>query len=63
VIITLCAPNLEYQFVNPTTQVALFSIAIGNYTRIENITWNVYFGERNSSANYSQWTLFNQQTP
>jgi len=49
--------------VNPTTQVALFSIAIGNYTRIENITWNVYFGERNSSANYSQWTLFNQQTP
>jgi len=48
--------------VNPTTQVALFSIAIGNYTRIENITWNVYSGEQNSSANYSQWTLFNQQT-
>jgi len=56
VIATLCAPNLEYQFVNPTTQVALFSIVTGSYSTIQNITWNVYSGEMNSS----QWTLFNQ---
>jgi len=56
VIWTMCVPNLEYQFVNPTTQVALFSIPIGNYSRIEHIIWNVYSGEMNSS----QWTLFNQ---
>ena len=60
VINTLCAPNSEYQFVNPTTQIALFSIPIGNYSRIENIIWNLYSGEINSTANYSQWILFNQ---
>jgi len=60
VITTLCAANLEYQFVNPTTQVALFSVPIGNYSRIDNITWNIYSGEMNSSANYSQWNLFDQ---
>jgi len=56
VIVTLCSPNLEYQFVNPTTQVALFSLCIGNCSSIQNITWNVYSGEANSSL----WILFNQ---
>ena len=60
VIVTMCSPNLEYQLVNPTTQVALFSITTGSYLRIENITWNIYSGEMNSSGNYSQWTLFNR---
>jgi len=55
----MCSPHVEYQFVNPTTQIALFSIAIGNDMRIENITWNVYSGK----SNYSQWTLFNQENP
>ena len=56
VIVTLCSPNLEYQFVNPTTQVALFSLCIGNCSSIKNITWNVYSGQSNSSL----WILFNQ---
>jgi len=62
VIAIMCAPNLEYQLVNPTTQVALFSMSIGNTSIIENMTWNIYSGEINSSssANYSLWTLFNQ---
>ena len=60
VITTMCSPNLEYQLVNPTTQVALFSISIDNFSIIKNITWNIYTDERNSSANYSQWTLFNR---
>ena len=60
VIITMCSPNLEYQFINPTTQVALFSLCIGNCSSIQNITWNIYSGQMNSSvANYSQWNLFN----
>jgi len=56
VIVTLCSPNLEYQFVNPTTQVALFSLCIGNCSSIQKITWNVYSGQANSSL----WILFNQ---
>ena len=40
----MCIPNFEFQLVNPTTQVALFSICIGNCTTIQNITWNIYQG-------------------
>ena len=56
VIVTMCSPNLEYQLVNPTTQVALFSLCIGTCSLIQNIIWNVYSGQINSS----QWNLFNQ---
>ena len=52
----LPSPNLEYQFVNPTTQVALFSLCLGNCSSIQKITWNVYSGQANSSL----WILFNQ---
>jgi len=51
---------MESQLVNPTTQIALFSICIGNCTTIQNITWNIYQGSMNSSSNLTQWTLFNQ---
>ncbi|CAF4038351.1 unnamed protein product, partial [Adineta steineri] len=60
IISTLCVPNLEFQFVNPTTQVALFSVCSENCTTIQNITWNVYHGEINSSSNFTKWILFNQ---
>jgi hypothetical protein len=56
----MCVLNLEFQLVNPTTQVALFSICVGNCTTIQNITWNVYYGAANSSSNFTEWTLFNQ---
>ena len=56
----MCSPNLEYQLVNPTTQVALFTLCIGNCTNIRNITWNIYQGTMNSSSNYTIWTPFNQ---
>ncbi|CAF0773839.1 unnamed protein product [Adineta steineri] len=59
VISILCVPNLEYQFVNPTTQVALFAICVGNCINLQNIKWNIYQGSDNSSSNYTQWTLFN----
>ncbi|CAF3751894.1 unnamed protein product, partial [Rotaria sp. Silwood1] len=60
VISTMCLPNLEFQLVNPTTQVALFSICVGSCTNIQNITWNIYQGSDNSSSNTTQWILFNQ---
>ncbi|CAF4403383.1 unnamed protein product, partial [Adineta steineri] len=60
VISILCVPNLEYQFVNPTTQVALFAICVGNCINLQSIKWNIYQGSDNStSSNSTQWTLFN----
>jgi len=56
----MCIPNLEFQLVNPTTQVALFAICNGNCTNIQNIIWNIYQGEMNLSLNFTKWTLFNQ---
>jgi hypothetical protein len=44
---------------NPTTQVALFSICVGNCSTIENITWNIYQGI-NATLSTVQWILFNQ---
>ena len=58
VISTLCVPNLEYQLINPTTQVALFALCLGNCTLPRNLTWNIYRGENNASQNITQWTLF-----
>jgi hypothetical protein len=55
----MCVPNMEFQLVNPTTQVALFSLCLGNCSSIENITWNIYQGS-NASLSTVQWTLFNQ---
>ncbi|CAF0785734.1 unnamed protein product [Adineta steineri] len=61
VISTMCVPNLEFQLLNPTTQVALFTICIGTCTNLQSIKWNIYQGSHNStSSNYTQWTLFNQ---
>jgi hypothetical protein len=56
----MCVPNLEFQLVNPTTQVALFALCIGDCTIIQNITWNIYEGSMNSSSNVAEWVLFNQ---
>ena len=56
----MCIPNVEYQYVNPTTQVALFSMCIDKCTTIQNITWNIYEGSMNSNSNISKWTLFDQ---
>ena len=54
----LCAPNLEYQSVNPTTQVALFSLCQPLCTSIINVTWIVYQGDMIASSNIVQWTPY-----
>ena len=56
----MCTVSRDFQLVNPTTQVALFSRCIGNCTNVQNIQWNVYQGISNSSSNTTQWILFNQ---
>ncbi|CAF3624741.1 unnamed protein product [Adineta steineri] len=60
VISPMCVPNLEFQLLNPTTQVALFTICIGTCTNLQSIKWNIYQGSDNStSSDSTQWTLFN----
>ena len=51
----MCQSDLDYQRINPTTQVALYSICNNNCTNIENIKWKIYSG-----SNETTWTLFNQ---
>ena len=58
----MCVPNLEFQRVNPSTQVALFAICLGNCTSLRNITWKVYEGSMNTTSNFTKWNLFNQRT-
>ncbi|CAF3568092.1 unnamed protein product [Rotaria sp. Silwood1] len=55
----MCQPNLEYQYLNPTTQVALYSICTGNCTKILSIIWNIYQGTILSS-NIIQWKMLNE---
>ena len=62
VISTMCVPNMDYQLLNPTTQVYLFTICIGNCTSLLNITWNIYQGVINTSTNITQWIRYNQMT-
>ncbi|CAF1390512.1 unnamed protein product, partial [Adineta ricciae] len=62
VISTLCSPNLEFQVVNPTTQVALYALCVGFCQNIVSIHWNIYQGDDNSSANSTHWNLFQQMT-
>ncbi len=55
----MCSPNLEYQFVNPTTQVALYSVCIDNCASLVRIHWNIYQGSLlNSSTNIVTWSSF-----
>ena len=55
----MCVPNLEFQLVNPTTQVALYTVCLGNCMNIRSIQWNVYQSTNNSSSlNAIQWILF-----
>ena len=57
---SICAQNLEFQKVNPTTQVALYSRSVDQSPTIQNITWNIYHGIINSTRNYTRWTPFNK---
>ena len=55
----MCIPNLEFQLVNPTTQVALFSTCLGSCSSLMNITWHIYQG-LDGALKTVQWTPFNQ---
>ena len=55
----MCIPNLEFQVVNPTTQVSLLSLCTGNCTFITAIKWTIYQGFKLNASDIIQWTAFN----
>ena len=54
---------MEYQLINPTTQVALYGLCYGNCTNIQKIQWNIYSGQINPLTNLTSWILYNQTYP
>jgi hypothetical protein len=59
----MCLLNDQFHYVNPNTQLALFTLCIyGNCSSIENIQWNIYQGSINSSNKTVEWTLFTLMT-
>ena len=58
VVSVLCMPNVDYQLINPTTQVALLSFCFETCPSVQSITWAIYQGHYNASSNLTQWSLF-----
>lgn len=54
----MCEHNLEFQYINPTTQVALYSYAVDKSTHQNSIEWKIYQGLMNSSTDIQKWDLF-----
>ncbi|UJR14316.1 hypothetical protein I4U23_001310 [Adineta vaga] len=59
VITSMCSPNQEYQSINPSTQVSLFSECVGVCNSTLNISWYVYEGQNDSTTNIVRWNRFN----
>lgn len=57
----MCVSDVEYQLINPTTQVALSSHCLDDCPSFENIHWKIYSGILNQSTNFTQWKLFNNE--
>ena len=56
----MCVPDGEFQLLNPTTQLALFSRCYDdNCATPRNIMWNIYHGSFNVTSNVTLWTPFN----
>jgi hypothetical protein len=56
----MCIFDDEYQLINPTTQISLFSYCLDNCPSNKTIHWNIYQGIMNPSTNITQWTQLNQ---
>lgn len=55
----MCSPNQEFQFVNPSSQVALYSVSTEVCVAPCKITWNTYRGSAHINTGQIEWTSFN----
>ena len=61
----MCITKNEYEIINPTTQIALTSFCIDNCLNLSSnlyVEWNIYYGTFNSTNNFVQWTMLENQT-
>jgi len=56
----MCVSNFEFQLVNPTTQVSLMSVCIGDCNSTVDINWKIYQGFQRNANDSIQWMPFNQ---
>lgn len=57
----MCSPNQEYQYINPSTQVALHSDCVGGCPSLRRIEWRVYQGDNDTLTNTIKWKPFVKQ--
>lgn len=53
----MCLSRTQFHYVNPTTQLALFSRCFGHCSPIEKIHWKIYQGSILSTNQIPLWTL------
>lgn len=58
----MCVSNFEYQLANPTTQVSLMAMCIGDCNSTIDIQWNIYQGFQRNVNDSVQWIPFHQTT-
>ncbi|CAF4464255.1 unnamed protein product [Rotaria socialis] len=60
VITTMCSPNLEFQYINPSTQVSLYSQPANESLTPNSIKWTVHQGFMNKSSDGENRTQFKE---
>lgn len=59
----MCAPGQEFQAINPSTQVALFSECMGACESLESVSWVVYHGMNDSTTGEMRWDPLKHPKP
>ena len=55
----MCTSKDQFHYINPTTELSLFSMCLSDCMPIVGIQWNIYQGSRSSPPNDSvQWISF-----
>ena len=55
----MCPFDEQFHYINPTSQLFLFTHCSGPCSKVENIQWKIYQGSNNPTI---QWTLFSPRT-
>ena len=62
VISTMCPYHKPFHYINPTSQLFLFSHCLGPCSQVETIQWKIYQGSNSAWNRTVQWTLFSPRT-
>lgn len=54
----MCSFNVEYQLINPSTQVALFSTSLEKCFQSCRISWNIYKRHDGLNGTSTQWKIY-----